>query len=222
MQFKNGAGVYTFDGQNVGHIDRVVLNPNTKEVTHLVVRKGFLFTEDKIVPLHVIESAIEERVALREDAGNLDGLPPFEETHYIPLDKDDLRSSAYPIGTAAALYWYPPRGGSISYPGSSGYARPFPRRTKTETEQNIPEDTVALKEGSRVISTDSQHVGNVVRVFTEPQDNQVTHLLISDGFIFKVKKLIPVSWISEIQEDEIFLGVGVAMLDTLPEYQEIS
>ena len=218
MQFKDGTGVYTFDGHHVGHVDRVVLNPKTKEVTHIVVRKGFLFTEDKIVPLHLIESATEYRVSLREDADNLHDLPPFEETHYIPLDRADLRNAAYPIGTAAALYWYPPMGGSMGYAGSSGYAYPPPYRT--EIDQNIPEDTIALKEGARVISADDQHVGNVVRVFTEPKDDQVTYFLISDGFIFKEKKLVPVGWIGEIQEGEIHLSVGTSVLDKVQEYQE--
>ena len=85
MQFKDGTSVYTFDGQDVGRVDRVVLNPKTKEVTHLVVRKGLLFAEDKIIPLHLIATATEDRVSLREGAGELDDLPPFEEIHYIPL-----------------------------------------------------------------------------------------------------------------------------------------
>jgi uncharacterized protein YrrD len=218
MQFKDGTHVYSFDGQVVGHVDRVVLNPKTKEVTHIVVRKGFLFTEDKIVPLHLLASATEDRVSLREDAGNLDELPPFEETHYIPLDEADLRNGDYPVGMSSALYWYPPMGGSMGYPGIATYAYPPPYRT--ETEQNIPEGTIALKEGARVFSDDDQHVGNVVRVFTESPSDRVTYFLISEGFIFKEKKLIPVSWIREIQEGEIHLSVGTSVLDKLHEYQE--
>ena len=45
MQFKQGATVSTYDGKNVGHVDRVVLNPKTKEVTHIVVRKGLLVSD---------------------------------------------------------------------------------------------------------------------------------------------------------------------------------
>jgi uncharacterized protein YrrD len=220
MQFKDGTGVYAFDGQHVGHVDRVVLNPQTKEVTHLVVRKGFLFTEDKIVPLNLIASATEDRVSLCEDAGELDALPPFEETHYIPLDRADLRNVAYPIGTAAALYWYPPMGGSMSNP--SGLGSTYLPPSRTEIDQNIPEGTVALKEGARVFDDGNQHVGNVTRVFTESPGDRVTFVLISEGVVFKEKKLIPVAWIREIQEEEIFLNVGTTVLDRLPEYQEAS
>ncbi|MFN8447928.1 MAG: PRC-barrel domain-containing protein [Anaerolineae bacterium] len=40
MQFKQGTHVYTSDNQDVGTIDRVVLDPQNDEVVGLVVRKG--------------------------------------------------------------------------------------------------------------------------------------------------------------------------------------
>jgi len=219
MQFKDGTSVYTFDDQNVGHVDRVVLNPNTKEVTHIVVRKGFLFTEDKIVPLNLIVSATGDRIVLQvNDANDLHALPQFEETHYIPLDETEFHSTEDEQEPVTANYWYPPMG-LMSYGYSTGYD--YPAFT-IETEQNIPEGTIALKEGARVMSVDKQHVGDVARIFIESENNLASHILISDGIIFKQKKLVPVSWIREIQEDEIYLGVGAAMLDKLPEYQDVS
>lgn len=90
MEFKQGATVEMPTGDNVGHIARVVLDPRTKEVTHVVVRKGFLFTEDKVVPTSLIASATEDRVRLREYAGDLRQLPVFEETHYHPVNEAEL------------------------------------------------------------------------------------------------------------------------------------
>src|SRR5258706_5506589 len=174
MQFKQGANVSTYDGKNVGSVDRVVLHPNTKEVTHIVVRKGFLFNEDKIIPLDLVASASEDKVTLRRDAAHLDKLPPFEEVHYIPLDESEVATAAYPLGWASPYYWYEPLMGATNY--AAGYV-PY----RSETEQNIPEDTVALKEGARVISEDDQHVGNVERVFTRSDNDRATHFLISAG-----------------------------------------
>ena len=91
MQFKDGTAVFTSTGEEVGHIDRVVIDPGTKEVTGIVVRKGFLFTEDKVVPISLIAAATDERVTLREDAGDLQALPDFEETHYIAYDDERAR-----------------------------------------------------------------------------------------------------------------------------------
>ena len=37
MQFDKGARVFTVDGKEVGRINRVVTNPNTKQVTVIVI-----------------------------------------------------------------------------------------------------------------------------------------------------------------------------------------
>lgn len=219
MQFKQGANVSTYDGKNVGNVDRVVLNPKTKEVTHIVVRRGFLFNEDKLVPLSIVGSATEDKVTLRPDAVDLDKLPAFEEVHYIPLDESESVNVAYPVGWASPFYWYQP------LPGTVGYAEYAPdyvgqQPYRSETEQNIPEDTVALKEGARVISDDDQHVGNVERVFTHTGSDRATHFLVSAGLIFKDHKLIPTSWIHDIQEDEVHLNVNAGTLKNLPEFHE--
>jgi uncharacterized protein YrrD len=219
MQFQQGANVSTYDGKNVGSVDRVVLNPKTKEVTHIVVRKGFLFNEDKLVPLSIVASATEDKVTLRPDAIDLDKLPPFEEVHYVPLDESEALTVAYPLGWASPFYWYEPLAGSAAYPEYvATYAGQQPYRS--ETEQNIPEDTVALKEGARVISDDDQHVGNVERVFTHTGSDRATHFLVSAGFIFKDHKLVPTNWIHDIQEDEVHLNVNAGTLKNLPEFQE--
>lgn len=216
MQFKDGTNVYTADGDQVGRIDRVVIDPRTNEVSHVVVRKGFLFTEDKVVPLDLIAGATEDMVTLREDAGDLESLPPYEEMHYVLLNEED-RPDVYGRGYARPAYWYPPFGatwyGGAAYP----YYYPSEANYTTRTEQNIPEGTVGLKEGARVMSADGDHVGNIERIFTV--DDHATHLLISQGLIFKEKKIIPVSWITLITEDEVNLSVRTSVLERLPEYQ---
>ena len=68
MQLKRDTPVQTATGQSVGHIDRVVLDPASKEVTHIVVRKGLFFTQDKVVPIGLVAAATEAQVTLREDA----------------------------------------------------------------------------------------------------------------------------------------------------------
>ena len=213
MQFKRDTQVYSSDGNDVGHIDRVVLNPKTKEVTHVVVRKGILFTEDKLVPISLIASATQNRVTLRPNAGDLNALPLYEETHYIPLDESEANAVAYPPDMAMPLYWYAPLGGTWS-----GYI-PQPAY-RAETEQNIPDDTVAIKEGATVFSSDDKNVGSIERVFTDSMTDRATYLVISHGAIVKEKKSIPMSWVRAVTEDEVHLNVGASVLENLHEYQE--
>ena len=41
MPFSHGASVFSTQGKEVGRIDRVMIDPKTKKVTHIVIRKGF-------------------------------------------------------------------------------------------------------------------------------------------------------------------------------------
>ena len=248
MQFKEGADVYTSDGDKVGDIDRVVLDPTTKEITHLVVRQGFIFTEDKVVPMALVDSATEERLVLKE-VDDLDNLPDFEETFYVRVDETETgtvpetpgapktratpRTGAAPEtqaepkarplyvgGYVQPYYYYPPtRMTWWGRPYSLFGRPPYVRRVKG-VRQNIPEDTIPLEEGANVIASDEEHVGDLERVFTDPSGERATHLLISEGLFLKEKKVVPTSWIEEVREDRVQLGVDSGLVDSLPEYEE--
>ena len=214
MQLKEGTNVVTADGDKAGTIDRIVIDPVTKEVTHLVVRKGFLFTEDKVVPMSLVGPATADQVNLRPGAGELDKLPDFQETNYVPIDRESSTRPA-PDQISPFLYWYPPRGAAWRL--GEFTAIPIPPYV-VETTENIPEGTVALEEGARVVTSDGAHVGDVERVYTDPQVDRATHLLISKGLILKEKKLIPTNWITSLREDEVHLAVEADLVENLPEY----
>ena len=216
MQFKENAEVVKSDGQKVGKMDRVVFDPNSNELTHLIVQKGFLFTEDKVVPLDCVESATEERVVLKEEQLDLDDFPNFEETHYVPVEEaDELEEREY--DSLDKLAWYYPVPGaawwrqrSLANPGIS--KPPYVRKT----EVNIPEGTVALEEGAKVVSSEGEHVGNIERVYADEEEQRVTHLLISKGLISKSRKLIPSMWVDSVRENEVRLSIGERFVEKLP------
>lgn len=214
MQFTQRASVFTADDKEVGRIDRVVIHPKTKEVTHIVIRKGFLFTKDKVVPLNLIALGQGERITLRMDEDKLEQLPNFEETHYVVLNEEELEHDAWgaPTGMASALYWYPPYGETPVAPYTElPYAK--------ETHENIPAGTVAVREGAKVITRDGKHIGNVEQVLTSPKADRATHFMISKGLLLKERKLVPVEWIGSLGEDEVRLAVGARIIEELREHE---
>jgi uncharacterized protein YrrD len=215
VQFKEGAKVYSADGERVGTVDGVVLEPDTKEVTDLLMEKGFLFKEDRVVPVSLVGPANEERVTLRQDADDLDELPVFEESEYVGADLG-AATAATSAGWLRPLYWYPGIGTWWSAGGAISLAKP---PYFGETKKNIPEGTVALKVGAKVICSDGEQVGNVDQVITEPLEDRATHLLISEGLILKDKKLIPTRWVNHVLESEVHLSVGSTFVERLPEYE---
>lgn len=208
MLFKKGVEVFSSDDEKIGTLDRVVMDPKTKEVTHIIVREGFLFTEDKVVPMDLIGSVTDDRIALQGSKEHLDELPEYEETHYVPRTAavdDDM----------STLYWNPP---VDAWGGYGRYAFYPQSQYLRRTEKNIPEGMVALAEGAKVLSEDGKHVGNIETLVTDPKEDRVTHLVISSGLLLKERKIIPAYWLSSVNDDEVHLSVESRLLDRLPEY----
>ena len=99
-----------------------------------------------------------------------------------------------------------------AYPG---YGKPpYVRKTKL----NIPEGSVPLEEGTKVLSKEGEHVGDVERLYADEAEQRVTHLLISKGLISKSHKLIPSMWVASVSEDAVRLSVDEPFVESLPEY----
>jgi hypothetical protein len=83
----------------------------------------------------------------------------------------------------------------------------------TQVEQHIPQGTVAMKEGAKVITADGKHVGNVERVLADASLEQITNLEISKGLLTKEWRLIPMKWVESIDEDDVYLRVNESAID---------
>jgi len=208
MLFKQGTDVFSSDNEKIGTLDRVVMDPRTKEISHIIVREGFLFREDKVVPMDLLGSVTDERIILQGSKEHLNELPDYEETHYVSHDAtadDDMNT----------LYWNPP---AYSGAGYSQYPVIYPPDLYIRrTERNIPEGMVALAEGAKVLAEDGEHVGNIETLITDPNE-RVTHLVISSGLLMKERKIIPSHWLSTVTDDEVHLSVNSRLLERLPEY----
>lgn len=213
MQFRQDASVFTANGEDLGRLDRVVLDPGKGEVTHLVVRKGWFFTQDRVVPVELIERAEEDEIRLKPDVDDPDSLPVFEETHYVGADEEALRRMEATPPNVPPLYWYPPLSVPVGFPAY--YRMPF----SVETERNVPEGAVALKDGAKVLSAEGKQAGTVERIFAEEESGRATHILVSHGLLGAGKKLIPTLWITSVEEDEVHLAVRSEFLDRIPEYK---
>ena len=115
-------------------------------------------------------------------------------SHYVDLDTTET-----PGNDVTTSFWYPPLDYVWWRTGVPAIAPPMPVYT-VQTTQNIPEGTVALEEGAKVISADDKQVGSIEQLVVDRQDNRVSHFVVGEGLLFKERKLIPVTWISSIGE----------------------
>ena len=214
LELKEGAGVYTPGDEQIGEINGFVLDPRTNEVSHLVVKKGTFFPEDKVIPFDMVRSTEEDKVILNQEIEAVDELPPFEETHYVrtPGADPDARYG-HDYGVMPAYYWYPPH-------GFAGYPVGYYGWPVAETVKNIPPGTSHITEGANIMSSDGEHVGDVESLFVEADSDRVTHFLISQGLLFKDHKLVPAHWVNTVSDDKVHLSVSKEVLEDLPDYEE--
>jgi uncharacterized protein YrrD len=214
MRFKDGTPVVTADDHRVGDIARVVINPHTREVTHIIVRKGFLFADDSIVPIELVESAGADEVRLRHTKEDMPELQALVEQHFVPIDELDEDAE---ISAAQPLISYPPVGGPW---WGMDYVTYMPGQVVVESEPNLPEGSLLLNQGARVTSADGKHVGDIDEVITEPDSGKATHFVVAAGLFFKERKLIPTGWIQKARTDEVLLSVRASVLEGLPDYKD--
>jgi sporulation protein YlmC with PRC-barrel domain len=202
MQFNQNATIISADSKEVGHLERVVINPETKALTHIVIHKGLINAKEKVIPVDMIAAAVPDSIGLRLTSDRLDDLSDYEETKY----SQGSDSWSGPAMQGASGYLDTPNAPMTSAP------------TLKEKVINIPPNTVALKEGAQVNTADGKNVGKLEQVLTSPESGQVTHLRISHGVLRKESKLIDAAWIGTIEEKTVTLNTDSATVEKLPDY----
>lgn len=206
-----GSKVVKINGEKAGEVKYVVMDPKEKELTHIIVEKGFLFKEDRVLPISLVSDSNEEQVSLYKLEEPLDDLPVFKEDHYVEVDLPSATKQK--VAGPAILYDYPPV-------GTSPQPVTDERLTKTPNYRAIHGDAEPIQKGAQVISLDGEHLGNIEKVVVDPRTDQVTHFVITKGTVLIEEKSIPASWIDEIDENEIQLSVDQGVVKNLPGYKK--
>lgn len=205
LDITHDTDVYTAHDEHVGSVGRIVLDPQTRAVSHVVVRKGILFHEDRLVPIGDIATATAERINLRRGIRLVD-LEPFVEQYYEPLPDEDR-----PAGlTGHGLHLAMPLSGPVGElaPAVDAELKPVSRR-------NIPDRLTAMEAGATVFASGGRAVGRLERIVTS-EEGQPTHVVIEDGGIMPEHRVLPMSWVKEITEEAITLDATRETVEAIP------
>lgn len=215
MEISDNARVFSAHDEHIGKIDRIVIDPITRELSHIVVRSGVFFPDDKVIPVADIATATAERVNLVTGV-DPDQYPPFEEHNYVPLspaafEKAGVSQPATPLRpTMPAYVWYGQHG-VLPPPHESFIA--------TVASRNIPEHAVTIQPGSPVIAHDHEVIGEVAEVIAT-EDGVATHIVLKDGGLSSMDRAIPVTFVDRIVEGSVRLAVDGAVVSALPPFAQ--
>jgi sporulation protein YlmC with PRC-barrel domain len=177
-RFTIGADVSCTDGP-CGRLARVVIDPITHLVTHLIVEPPRGHGPARLVPLELVDPADEIR--LKCTPAEFDSLDPAEEGRFIACvhDVPDYRTT-----DIAAWPYYGYRGARGSLP----------------TDDAIPPGEVEVQRGEHVNATDG-HIGQVEGLVVDPDSHYVTHVLLQEGHPWGRKQVtIPIGAVTRVAE----------------------
>ena len=130
--FTIGARASCSDG-SCGEVRRLIIDPATDTVTHLVIQPGHRREAGRLVPLHLVDTAAGE-IRLRCTLAQFDQLDPAEEVELIegPMpDSSDFVGGGLEYGTGSTPY------AAVGGDAIGGIG-PTPKHPKTIREDVVP------------------------------------------------------------------------------------
>jgi hypothetical protein len=173
MDFVFGAAVVGNDGAEAGTLDRVLVDPRTREISHLVVRSPRV-SEDVLLPLSLVQGNADHRLLLHVAAGDLEHMPRYYEG----------RTSSPPAGRV----------------DTSVVPEPADRRQDLERALNVSPDARQYGPETRVTTADNAE-GRLVSLAAEQYTNRVSQLCV--GGLGDQDITVPDRWIGELGTDVI-------------------
>jgi sporulation protein YlmC with PRC-barrel domain len=205
-----GAHVSCTDGA-CGKLDRVVLDPVARVLTHLVVQPRSLIERGRLVPIELADSTDQRGIRLRCSLAEFGALEEAEETHFLTEADPEL---GYGAGEMLAWPYY---GLGMSGMGGIGVAGTgMVGMPPSVTTDRIPVGELDVRRGEPVHASDG-HIGSLQGLVIDPRDHHVTHLLLQEGHLWGKKQVaIPIGAVTHVNVDDIRVDMTRDQIRDLP------
>jgi len=184
-----------------GKSTHLIVEPESGKLTHLVVKdKKLTNSPDRLVPVDVVGDTTGDVIRLNCTREELERMPPYTTVHYVSRSTPDYGSS-YIAGRPAAN------------PMPS-----LPKDTWVEKvqDEHLPQDELDISRDMDV-KTGGSKVGKVDGLVVDPDNGEITHLLMRKGHLWGVKDMcVPITAIDSVSGDEVHLRIDKKAIKELP------
>jgi sporulation protein YlmC with PRC-barrel domain len=188
-EFAIGAEASCVDG-SCGEVSRIIVDPATETVTHLVIEPKHRRELARLVPVDLVDAAAGD-IRLRCTLAEFDKLDAAEEL--APVENV--------LGGLGVGGMMPPIG--------------IPATVTTVVYETVPVGETDVGPGERVHAIDGE-IGRVLGFLVDPDDHRMTHVLLQEGHLWGRKKVaIPVSAVTGV-ENGIRLNLTKEQVEGLP------
>ncbi len=210
-ELRIGSEVFSKEGKKAGELYRVVLDPETMEVTDLIVRKGLLMKKDRVVPVSLVDHLDEAgNVHLKIGLEELAQCREYREIEFTVPVKRDLVPAPYAQG--GALYW-------------QTYYQSLPREdyvlmTRERVKEGVPQDHPVLRRGLPIFLKDGRKLGVLDHLVVERETGRIAYLAVRKGLLLRHSRLIPVEIIDSMDDEGIYLNATLEEVQAMRHYKE--
>jgi sporulation protein YlmC with PRC-barrel domain len=188
-EFAIGAKASCVDGL-CGEVSRIIVDPATDTVTHLVIEPRHRRELARLVPVDLVDAAAGD-IGLRCTLAEFDKLDAAEEL--APVENV--------LGGLGIGGMMPPMG--------------IPATVTTVVYETVPVGETDVGPGERVHAIDGE-IGRVLGFLVDPDDHRMTHVLLQEGHLGGRKEVaIPVSAVTGV-ENGIRLNLTKEQVEGLP------
>ncbi len=180
-----------------GHVYRLVVDPETRRVTGLVVEHGLLHHR-VVVPMTHVKRIADKVTGLDIDKYELAALPAYIAVDFSQPDPAWAgRHGAVRDDAMVERYTYAPWGPPAGFETPNVIVR-------THLHTGIPEPLIALGRGTRV-SCPSGLVGHLEQVMLDPATHTIRALIVRGGHLRPSETQLPAGKITAMTEREIYV-----------------
>jgi sporulation protein YlmC with PRC-barrel domain len=209
MRLELGTPVRCTDAE-LGELADVVIDPLSKQITHLVVRSRHgKIAPSRLIPIDLVDRDAEGDICLTCTAEEASRCEPVQDFAYVRLDEMPVDDPKWDVGIerALALPYYQTDDPSLAYPYDDHVGVTYDR---------VPKGEVEVRRSSVVSTSDDEAVGHVDGFLVDDEDH-ITHIVLARGHLWKKREVtIPLSAIDKVETDIVTLKLTKRELGELP------
>ena len=205
FDFDIGAQVHCQDG-NCGRLAKVVVDPETQQVTNLIVEAGFLLKRARVFPIAVVETTTAEGIYLSIVSADLSNYPEYREVEH----ERPASGAEAPFTASGAIL-----------PGGMALPEQSVPLVREKVREGLSSEDLSLVAQGTPLKNQEGVFGKVDHVIVDADSKEITGLVVRHGFVFPELLNLPVSLIEYVGEKSIFVSATNEELQKLPRYSPV-
>lgn len=181
-----GDKVISSDGQKLGDVEHLVVDPAKRELTAFIVDKG-LFDRGRVCDLGYVDNVDGNQVKLTLDRDQANSLPEWVEQEFMQFNQ----SGGGVHNNSAGGTWYHmgPAGGGVPSTGASSFFQPaIVGDVSTQIVSPIDESDIVIGKGTEVYSIDGFKLGQIDEIDFD-EKGKISGFSFEKGHIFSKKEV---------------------------------